>query len=265
MKKMILLILFAPLLCFSQEDLKDRFNYQVIYKLSFQLDSTNIDSRKSEYMRLYLGDDYSQYISRAKTLANKVVVKGNSGHTAKSALTNFHYQIVKNYKQEELYYLLKIPKTIDRFYYPQDSNLFDWSIENETKKIKDYQVQKATTSFAGRDYIAWFTPEIPIADGPYKFNGLPRLILEIHDTKNYWNFEFFGFKKLSPREDLEIELNKFKKITQEELEELWYRYRRDPMGYDPNPNVKMDPEVHQKYIEAFTDMLKKENNPLELD
>lgn len=265
MKKFLFIVYLIPLLCVSQKDLQDRFEYQVIYKLTFQIDSTNIDSKKSEYMMLHIGDNYSQYLSRAKTLANKLVTKGNSGHTAKSALTNFHYQIVKDYNQGELYYLLRFPNTDDRFYYTQDSNLFDWKIENETRKIKEYKVQKATTSFAGRDYIAWFTTEIPIPDGPYKFNGLPGLILEIHDTENYWNFEFFGFKKLSPRQDFKHEFDNNIKTTQNDLKEAYYRFRRDPMGYaPPGPNVKMDPEVHQKYIEAFTEMLEKENNPLEL-
>jgi GLPGLI family protein len=31
---------------------------------------------------------------------------------------------------------------------------------------------KATTEFAGRTYVAWYTTEISIADGPYKFYGL---------------------------------------------------------------------------------------------
>lgn len=39
--------------------------------------------------------------------------------------------------------------------------------------------QKATCDFAGRKWIAWFTTEIPIQDGPYKFYGLPCAYCEI--------------------------------------------------------------------------------------
>lgn len=266
MKKIFLMLLLISSICFSQDELKDQFKYKVIYKLTYQLDSTDIDSEKSEYMTLFFGDEYSRYSSRAKTLANSVVINGNTAHTSRSALTHFHYEIVKDYKEANLFYLLKIPKMEDRFFYKQKKDLFNWKIEKEAKSIKDYKVQKATTTFAGREYVAWFAPEIPISDGPYKFNGLPGLILEIYDTRKYWNFEFFGFKKLSPKESFKINLNQYVKTSREELQDLWYRYRRDPMGYAPiPPNVKIDPEVLKKYKEAFTKMVEKENNPIELD
>jgi len=263
-------ICFVLLTCFIcsntySQKLKDNFNYKVIYKLTYQLDSTDVDSEKSEYMTLFLGDEFSRYSSRAKSLTNRVVIKGNTAYTPRAALTQFHYEIVKNYSQANLYYLLKIPKMEDQFHYVQEKDLFNWKIESETKTLKDYKVQKATTSFAGRDYVAWFTPEIPISEGPYKFNGLPGLILEINDTQNYWNFEFFGLKKLSPNKRFKLNLKNYVHTNKEDLTELWYRYRRDPMGYAKNPNVVPNPKVDKLYVEAFTKMLEKENNPLELD
>jgi len=188
----IILTYFMFNISFAQK-LKDDFKYQAIYKLTYQLDSTDIDSEKYEYMYLFLGDEYSHYLSRAKTLTERIVRRGNTAHTSKAALTHFHSGIVKDYNSANLYYLLKIPKMSDRFHYVEKKALFEWKIKEETKSIKDYKVQKATTTFAGRDYIAWFAPEIPISDGPYKFNGLPGLILEIYDTEKYWNFEFFRF------------------------------------------------------------------------
>lgn len=261
--QLFIIISFVHFQGFGQK-LSEEFNYKVIYGLSFQLDSTDVNSKKSEYMVLFLGDNLSKYSSRAKTLANKIVRDGNSAHTSRSALTNFHYEIIKNHKDGKLLYLLQIPKMNDKFYYLQDKNLFNWKIEDEIKEIKGYKVQKATTSFAGRDYIAWFTPEVPISDGPYKFGGLPGLILEIADTDKDWNFEFFGLEQLSPKLDFKLNLKQYTYTEKQELLDLWYRYRRDPMGYANNPNVKPNPEVDRLYVEAFTEMLEKENNPIEL-
>lgn len=57
-----------------------------------------------------------------------------------------------------------------------------WNIRyNETNKIGNYLCNKATLNFRGRNYIAWYTDEIPISSGPWKFRGLPGLILEIYD------------------------------------------------------------------------------------
>lgn len=249
----------------SQNKLKDEFNYKITYNLTYKLDSTSLDAPQSEYMILYLGDNLSLFSSQAKTLANPIVVRGTSGHTSRSALTKFHYEILKNKQTKNLYYILQIPKTQDQFYYIQDKDLFNWNIVEETKLIKGYNVQKATTSYAGRDYIAWFSTEIPISEGPYKFNGLPGLILEISDTDNDYVFEFIGLEKISQKLPYTINLNQYIKTEKEELLDLWLRYRRDPFTYANNPNVKISPEIHEKYVKSFTEMLKKENNPLELE
>jgi GLPGLI family protein len=66
----------------------------------------------------------------------------------------------------------------------------DWKINKETKKIGNFTCKKATASFRGRNYTAWFTTEIPLPFGPWKLQGLPGLILEAYDTNKfvYWAF-----------------------------------------------------------------------------
>ncbi len=60
-----------------------------------------------------------------------------------------------------------------------DLDLFKWEIHKDTLTILNQKCFRATTTFRGRDYEAFFTEEIPLADGPWKFNGLPGLILKI--------------------------------------------------------------------------------------
>ena len=67
--------------------------------------------------------------------------------------------------------------------------------------IAGYQCQKATTFFAGRDYEAWFTREIPVSDGPYKFSGLPGLIVKVNDTGNNYTFELTSLSN-SPKTNI---------------------------------------------------------------
>lgn len=59
-----------------------------------------------------------------------------------------------------------------------------WNLSSETMKIKNFLCKKATTTFRGRNYVAWYTESIPIQAGPFKFVGLPGLILKIEDDKN---------------------------------------------------------------------------------
>ena len=62
-----------------------------------------------------------------------------------------------------------------------------WVLSNEQKMIGEYLCKKATTRFRGRDYIAWYCPEIAVSIGPLKYNGLPGLILEITTTDKKLN------------------------------------------------------------------------------
>lgn len=66
----------------------------------------------------------------------------------------------------------------------------DWEIQKESKSILGYRCTLATGEFRGRVYEAYFTEQIPLSSGPFKFKGLPGLILEIYnienDFKHHW-------------------------------------------------------------------------------
>ena len=111
----------------------------------------------------------------------------------------------------------------------------EWQLTNETKKIGNYTAQKAifseivertVISFNNDDkestvtsdtinIEAWFTPEIPVSQGPDDFWGLPGLIMEITDGK----ITYLCTKViLNPEEGVKIKKpSKGKKVTPEEL------------------------------------------------
>lgn len=68
---------------------------------------------------------------------------------------------------------------------PQQS----WIITFDTQELLGYTCQKATCNFRGRNYVAWFAPDIPVRQGPWKLGGLPGLILKAHDTDSLYTFE----------------------------------------------------------------------------
>lgn len=64
-----------------------------------------------------------------------------------------------------------------------------WEIDSsKTKVINGYECEQAKLSFRGSNFTAYFTKEIPMSFGPWKFSGLPGLILEItlDDNHNYY-------------------------------------------------------------------------------
>lgn len=158
---MIRMILFTlafltSMTMYPQKRIATDFKYRVTYDMTYSMDSTNLDSKKSEDMILFLGDGISSFSSRAKLVGNKIVVKGNAAHTSPTSLTDFDYMLIKNFKQDYLSYTREIVQ--DYFYFNQSLNLFDWTLHEETKVIKDYKAQKATMSYSGRDYIGLVYP-----------------------------------------------------------------------------------------------------------
>lgn len=73
--------------------------------------------------------------------------------------------------------------------YEEKWNGQDWTLQGDTASFLGHQCQKAMCHWRGRDYIAWFAPDIPIRRGPWKFGGLPGLIMKVHDVDSLYVFE----------------------------------------------------------------------------
>lgn len=76
----------------------------------------------------------------------------------------------------------------DYYFYQDSSSDFKWDITDETKTVNLYSLIKATCNYHGREWIVWFSPELPWHDGPWKFCGLPGLIIEAYDKNKLFNF-----------------------------------------------------------------------------
>ena len=104
----------------------------------------------------------------------------------------------------------------------------DWQFSSDTLTVLGYVCQKATTSFRGRDYEAWFSPEIPIKEGPWKLYGLPGLILKVVVDDGLFVFDAIGLENL---EDVYIAMDKdsYLNCTREEFAKFNTR-RREQLG-----------------------------------
>ena len=85
----------------------------------------------------------------------------------------------------------------------------NWTIESDTAVFLDYPCQKASLQFRGRKYEAWFASQIPINDGPWKFFGLPGLILKVKDTNGMFDIECIGLENMDTPYTIEIPEHKY--------------------------------------------------------
>ncbi|GEN75717.1 hypothetical protein CHA01nite_14570 [Chryseobacterium hagamense] len=100
--------------------------------------------------------------------------------------TFFEYFIIKNIPEQKIYYYDRVGGK--QIYYAEEKPV-QWEITQEAEKQNGHQAQKATVHFGGRTWTAWFTKEIAVSDGPYKFSGLPGLIVRLEDDRGDYKFD----------------------------------------------------------------------------
>jgi GLPGLI family protein len=89
--------------------------------------------------------------------------------------------------------------TMSNSYTSSNPPELDWEISSKIDTLIGVEVKEATVHYAGRNYIAWFAPSIPIPFGPYVFKGLPGLILKIYDMDKKFVFEATKIYSSGPR------------------------------------------------------------------
>lgn len=84
---------------------------------------------------------------------------------------------------------------IEAYNLGETNNLVKWNISNEIEDYNGMKVQKATGELSGRTWTVWFTQEIPLIDGPYKFKNLPGFVVKAEDSTGDYKFEFLKSEK----------------------------------------------------------------------
>ena len=106
--------------------------------------------------------------------------------TRRGGKNEFRYSILKETAKNLVFYHDFIGS--EDYQYQEEASTSDWKITSVKKTIAGHECQQAYTVFGGRTWEAWFARDIPLSDGPYKFYGLPGLILQIRDTHDNYVF-----------------------------------------------------------------------------
>lgn len=173
---------------------------------------------------------------------------------------------------------------LNDFFKMESKDEMVWKLSPETKKVANYTLQKATTIFGGRNWVAWFNNDVNLNEGPYKFRGLPGLIFDISDDRNYFRFSLIKSYQLKETYDTANILETFAGdrpilLNQKTLLKKQLELYNDPL-HDLKENFKSADGNTKLYvfgtqvksIEQFKTLsiqmqerMRKENNPLELD
>jgi len=196
-KKITLIIVsvFFISVLFSQENktlIKVEYNEFVVYS------SDIINKYKG---KLYANDNFVGYKTEfveTKTIEIETPQKYDKYYDTEtidisiedSQEENHFSEIAINRKNKTLVESLYESETLENYYsVHEDQPKMNWELLGEEKQINNYNCKKAKTTFRGRSYQVWYTPEIPISVGPWKFGGLPGLILSVKDIEGIYNWE----------------------------------------------------------------------------
>ena len=242
MKKIIILFNIIPLMSFAQIT-ANRFYYELIYKPKKNIEKIekttailDITNKKSVYQ------DYSLIAkdSITKKQIDEMQKLGQFGNLDKlMTMPKFAYKVSKKYPDMNITFsetMFTASTPIQLGY--RENIKFHWKISKEKQKIGEYNTQKATTDFGGRKWTAWFTDNISIQDGPYKFYGLPGLIVKIEDENKDYSWTLIANKKIENYEEVSYlekmqhrgNTDKIMEITKDKFEKSFNEYKKDPFA-----------------------------------
>jgi GLPGLI family protein len=197
----LLVILFFSLKAFSQKQITGKVQYKSTLRQSLYIPGS---SDRVNNLTVYFTDTSAAFVVNANYKKEDLIKQTNE----QIKDPEIRSQVTAQYLPDLLTILNKPPL----FYHKIGTNVFihkwaqpneesycvvdsiaeyTWELLPDTTRILGFFCQKAKCKASivdskVRTFTAWYTPEIPIPFGPFKFYGLPGLILEVDDT--YHNY-----------------------------------------------------------------------------
>ena len=212
---------------------------QVKYELKFMPDTLERDKFKTQTMVLRMNTKgisvYQEYgkfrsdsVTAARTRNGKIKLSDTNEAIKYQTKARDYITIAKSWPEKHKILVRELIGLDGTFYYTEDKTDFGWEVDfTQTKEIGGYTCHSAKGSYAGRDYQAWFTPEIPISDGPWLFCGLPGLILEVSSLDKEFLYTCMSIQAGTGPVSLRS-LDTAFKTTRERFLKAKERYKVDP-------------------------------------
>lgn len=283
MKKLGIIALALLIQSFSAQT--NRFVYQVTMKP----DAENKSEIKTENAYLDISGEKSVFYSENRIKRDSIMQKAFQGGGGRGSInrdqmenlkTQISYSVEKDKVNQKTFFKDRIGR--DMYSYEEDRPL-NWKISSETSKIGEYKVQKAETDFGGRKWTAWFTTDLPYQDGPYKFGGLPGLIVKVEDDRGDYSFDLMKNYKIAEFPSLN-QFGNTLKVKRTDFVKQQEKFRTDPAsfmsqgggpggisapmraggGRGPGGGNQNPADMRKRMEERVKEEAKKNSNPIEL-
>jgi len=205
-----LLVLLCSKITFGQ--VLDSAYLKCVYKLTYVPDSLKPEKKRTDVLHLLIGKHVSTFFSYDNYRADSALRTDiqNSVAAANDYLKNpklgamyrkpglySEYQLFIDYPKSKITTTDLLVSTA--YLYEEETEKISWKIKKDTATVNGFLCQKATGDFHGRAYNAWFALKFPMNAGPYKFSGLPGLIVKVADTREHYSYELTAIEKLAAK------------------------------------------------------------------
>ncbi len=213
-----------------------RVEYVERHDLSSQLDS--IESPMIRQLILEKTAKPKQYellFSEGRSIYYKKLVKNENDDRVTVVDGGGSEKVFKDHKKR---IIVKQTNFLSRWFLIEDSLTSGhvWQITSDTMRIGGFMCYRAIND-NGRSIVeAWFTPEIPVSDGPRDYYGLPGLILKVKEG----NKSIEATRIWQEKKNVSIEKpDKGKKLTQEEFDKIKKEKINELTGGNAQGKVKI--------------------------
>jgi GLPGLI family protein len=174
----------------------------VHYKFTQVLDTNSRAHTYTENTVLFVGKASASYKSYDRQLQNQLFRRQMQEAITNSPDGNIRLDRHITGSGSEYYQFINDKKLVrkevsmmDSYIINDDLPAINWHISGDKQAFGELSCQKATCHFKGRNYTAWFCPDLPVHVGPWKLNGLPGVIVEAYDAKKEVVFKFDRVEK----------------------------------------------------------------------
>lgn len=184
----------------------EKMQLRVQYDVDWRHDPANPEKMKHDKMYTEIGQNVCHsYIEREwndEVKFNKNFEERGTRYTnAFSALYSNIGEVFVGYPKGMNTVIFSLDM-LNAYKYEEAIPEMEWTITNEKSDMLNYHCTLATCSYAGREYKAWFTEEIPVGFGPWKLGGLPGLIVKAETVDGDYRFVMSGIEKVNEERDI---------------------------------------------------------------
>ena len=218
---------------------------EFMYDYKYQTDTTDL-SLTEDRMTLQVGNGISKFSSyTAMRIDSLIRISTPEQITANpdSYVGGEAFSIYKNYPKGRISVTDKI--STDWFLYEEETPVMDWTLSDSTCTLLGYPCKSAFCDFRGRRWTAFYTDAIPVPNGPWKFGGLPGLILQVYDEGQQYVFTCVGINSQAQKAITMPDVP-YNKTSRRKFYTTKHRCDTDPVGYISSMNSSAQVKVEIK-------------------